>query len=84
MIGAAWDCVKEQSLKKAWNKVLCIVENPQSGCVNEKQKDMSEMIDMLKKLTCHECDKKRFNTGWISTMKIPGIKLCRIAKFETS
>ena len=39
MIGAAWDSVKEQNLKKAWNKVLGIGENPQNGCVNEKQDD---------------------------------------------
>ncbi|KAJ0183826.1 hypothetical protein K1T71_000249 [Dendrolimus kikuchii] len=52
---AAWDSVKEQNLKKAWNKVLCIVKNPQIECINEKQEDMSEMMDVLKKLNYHEC-----------------------------
>ena len=28
MIGAAWDSVKEQNLKKAWNKVLGIGGDP--------------------------------------------------------
>lgn len=59
MIGAAWDSVKEQNLKKAWNKVLDIEGDPQIGCVNEKHEDVSEMIDMLKNLDCHECDEEQ-------------------------
>ena len=58
MIGTAWDSVREQSLKKAWNKVLGIGGEPQIECVNEKHEDVSEMIDMLKNLDWHECDEQ--------------------------
>lgn len=37
---------------------FCIEENSQSECVNEKQEDIFKIIDMLKKLDCHECDEE--------------------------
>ncbi|KAK9872807.1 hypothetical protein WA026_019591 [Henosepilachna vigintioctopunctata] len=49
---------KRAEFKKAWNKVLCIGENPQTECINKRQEDMSEMINMLKKLDYHECDEE--------------------------
>jgi len=58
MIEAAWNSKKEQNLKNLCNKVLCLVEIPESEYVNEKQGDMSEMTDMLKKLNCDECDEE--------------------------
>lgn len=59
MIGTAQDSVEEQNLKKAWNKVLGIGEDPQIGCDSEKHEDVSEIIDMLKNLDCHECDEEQ-------------------------
>ncbi|KAK9878518.1 hypothetical protein WA026_022414 [Henosepilachna vigintioctopunctata] len=39
-------------------------ENPQSECINERQEHMSEIINLLKKLDCHELDEEEVQQ-WI-------------------
>ncbi|KAL0871135.1 hypothetical protein ABMA27_004918 [Loxostege sticticalis] len=55
IIGAAWDSVTEHSLKKAWNDILGLVDNSPSESEIEEKNNLSEILDMLKELNCHEC-----------------------------
>ncbi|XP_049816469.1 jerky protein homolog-like [Schistocerca nitens] len=58
MISAAWNGVKEENLKKAWNKILDTEENSQGMIENDEQNDMFEILGMLKEIDCHECDEE--------------------------
>lgn len=63
MIGTAWNGVKEQNLRNAWNKILSMVENCESE--DEEQNNAEELLNMLKELDCHECDEEAVQE-WLS------------------
>ncbi|XP_049809536.1 piggyBac transposable element-derived protein 4-like [Schistocerca nitens] len=55
---AAWNSVKEENLKKAWNKIFDTEEKSQGLIENDEQNDISEILGMLKEIYCHECDEE--------------------------
>ncbi|XP_049780629.1 jerky protein homolog-like [Schistocerca cancellata] len=61
MISAAWNSVKEENLKKAWNKILDSEVNSRGMIENDEQNDMSEILGLLKEIDCHECDEENIH-----------------------
>ncbi|KAK9891015.1 hypothetical protein WA026_013348 [Henosepilachna vigintioctopunctata] len=49
-------------------------ENPQSECINERQENMPEMINMLKKFDCHECDEEELQQ-WMDIDDVSGYQI---------